>query len=121
MARKKERMAVRTLKLRQESDEADRTDSAARSKAAAAATLLSQAMQEEQRLDNGLATIKEAIAEQRSAWAAQNLSEQKESTHRAWQPPPGAQGQAAGSADGAARSVLAGRSAFPPGDPRADE
>jgi hypothetical protein len=120
-ASKKERLAARTLKLRHESDEADRTDSAARSKAVAAATLLSQAMQEEQRLDNGLATIKEAIDKQHSAWAAQNQAEQKESTHRSWEPPAGAQGQAAGSADGAARPVLAVRFAFPPGDPRAVE
>ena len=83
--------------------------------------MLTQAMEEEQRLDDGLSSIKEAIDKQQSDWAAQNQAEQKASTQRSWEAPAGAQGQAAGSADGAARPVLAVRFAFPPGDPRAVE
>jgi hypothetical protein len=118
---KKARLAAYTLKLRLESDEADKIDAAARSKAATAATMLTQAMEEEQRLDDGLSSIKEAIDKQQSDWAAQNKAEQKASSQRSWEAPAGAQGQAAASTDGTARPALAVRFALPPGDSRATE
>jgi hypothetical protein len=120
-ASKKARLAAHTLKLRHESDEADRTDSAARSKAVTAATLLTQAMEEEQKLENGLASIKKAIDKQQSDWAAQNQAEQRASTQRSWEATARAQGQAAGSAEGVGRPALAVRFTFPPGDHRAVE
>jgi hypothetical protein len=120
-ASKKERLAAHTLRLRLESNKADRVDSAARSKAVSAATMLTQALEEEQKMEDGLASIKKAIDKQHSDWAAQNQADQKASAHRSWEPPAEAQGQAAGSADGTARPVLAVRCALPPGDPRAVE
>jgi hypothetical protein len=97
-------LTAHTLKLRHVSDEADRTDSAARSKATTAATLLTQAMEEEQKLENRLASIKKAIDKQQS-----------------WEATARAQGQAAGSAEGVGRPALAVRFTFPPGDHRAVE